>query len=512
MSILDSNKKIAKNSLLLYIRMLLNMVITFYTSRVVLNTLGVEDFGIYGVIGGIVSLLSFLNGCMSSTTSRFYTFELGRNDERQLKKVFSAALTIHIIIAVIILILGEFIGVWWIKNKLIVPLERINAVYWVFHLSIVTTVLNIVQVPYNAAIIAHEKMDIYAFVEILNSMLKLAVAFLITICHFDKLILYSVFLSCVALFVVCIYRVYCLNHFPETHYSFHNDKKIIKPLLSFSGWELFGACANVAKSQGNNILLNIFFGVTLNAAYSLSNQVYGAVGQFVNSFQIAVNPQIIKNYARGNMEQFFNLIYKSARFSYFIVLIPIIPIIYNIDYILVLWLKNPPVYVSIFVVLILLDTMVNTLATPLVFAAKSIGKIKYYQIIVGLLLFLNLPLSYILFLKFDMPYIMFYVRIVLSIATLIYRIYFLKWIVKMSLRNFWKNVCNKVISSTIFLFVVFSFVKYYWGVSVTLLDFVIQTIIIIVIEFVVIYFVGLYTSERLFINKVVTCFFKHKKL
>ena len=508
MVVLESQKKIAQNSIILYIRMLFNMVITFYTSRVVLDILGVDDFGIYGVIGGIVSLLSFLNGCMSSTTSRFFTFELGRENKKQLKKVFSSALTIHIVIAVVIIILGELIGTWWIKNKLVISSERIDAAYWVFHLSLLTTASNIVQVPYNAAIIAHEKMTAYAFIEILNSILKLAIVLLITICPFDKLILYSIFILCVAILITSIYVTYCLKYFPETHYSFHNDKETMRPLLTFSGWELFGAFANVAKSQGNNILLNLFFGVILNAAYSISNQVYGAVGQFVNSFQVAVNPQIIKSYAYGNVNHFFNLIYKSARFSYFIVLIPVIPIILNIDYILMLWLKKPPLYTNIFIILILLDTIVNAFAAPFVTAAKAIGKIKYYQIIVGILLYLNLPLTYLFFLKIEVPFIMFIIRIVLSVITLIYRIYFLKWMVKMPLKKFWKNTCNNIIIATLIIFAVCCIIKYSYGKASTLVEFTEQTVLIMIVEIIVIYFVGLFASERLLINSFVIRFLK----
>ena len=251
--------------------MLFNMVITFYTSRIVLEVLGVEDFGIYGVIGGVVALFSFLNGCMASATSRFLTFELGKGEFIQLKKVFSAALTIHIIIAVIVLICAEILGVWWIGNKLVISPERMDAAYWVFQFSLLISVINIIQVPYNAAIIAHEKMNVYALVEIFNSLLKLAIVYWLVGISFDKLIIYAVLMLGVTVIITTIYKIYCLMHFPETHYEFHKDKDIIKPMLTFSGWELFGAFANVIKSQGNNILLNMFFGVTLNAAYSISN-------------------------------------------------------------------------------------------------------------------------------------------------------------------------------------------------------------------------------------------------
>ena len=488
--------------------MLFNMFITFYTSRVVLEVLGIGDFGFYGVIGGFVSLFSFLNGCMASATSRFFTFALGRGDIEQLKKVFSAALTIHIIIAILVLILGEVAGLWWLKNKLIAPPERIEAAYWVFHLSVLTSVVNITQVPYNAAIIAHEKMNVYALVEMLNSLLKLVIVYLLVISSFDKLIVYSILMFCVALVITTIYKVYCLMHFSETYYSFQKNGNVIIPMLNFSGWELLGAFANVAKSQGNNILLNVFWGVILNAAYSIANQVYGAVGQFVNSIQLAVNPQIVKYYAIGNIEQFFTLIYRSSRLSYLMMLMLVFPIIYNIDYILVLWLKNPPVYAASFIVLILVDTMLNCLSGPLVTAAKAIGRIKYYQIIIGFLLFLNLPISYCFFLFFKSPIVMFLVGIVLSVVALIYRVYFLKKMVNMSVKDFWYKTCHKIVIVTIPLLVIYNLMLCYCGKANTFETFIFQSVFIILITSIVVYFIGLFKEEKLFIKENILSLFQ----
>lgn len=502
-----NNKRIAKNSIFLYIRMLFNMVITFYTSRIVLEVLGVEDFGIYGVIGGVVALFSFLNGCMASATSRFLTFELGKGEFIQLKKVFSAALTIHIIIAIIVLICAEILGIWWIGNKLVISPERMDAAYWVFQFSLLISVINIIQVPYNAAIIAHEKMNVYALVEIFNSLLKLAIVYWLVGISFDKLIIYAALMLGVTVIITTIYKIYCLMHFPETHYEFHKDKDIIKPMLAFSGWELFGAFANVIKSQGNNILLNMFFGVTLNAAYSISNQVYGAVGQFVNSFQTAVNPQIIKSYACGEKRQYFTLVYKSSRLSYLLMLIPIAPIIYNVDYILTLWLGNPPIYTGIFIILILVDTMINTLSGPLIIATKAIGRIKYYQIVISILLIMNLPFTYCFFLKHEKPFVMFLVGVFFSFLTLIYRVYFLRKVIRMPLKEYWNETFCRILISTIVLFFILYWMHSYYGVASIFFMFLVQSFCVVFVTLLIIYYIGLFPSERFLVRNMIRCWF-----
>ena len=498
-----NNKKIAQNSILLYIRMLFNMIITFYTSRVVLETLGVEDFGVYGVVGGIIAMFGFLNSCMSSATSRFLTYELGKGNNEQLKEIFSAALTIHIVIAILIFILGETLGLWWLENKLILDPDRMYAARWVYHLSLFTALINITQVPYNATIIAHERMNVYAYVEILNSSLKLGIAYFLTISPFDKLIIYAFLILGTTLIISTIYKIYCTKYFSESHYQFHCNAKIFKPMLNFSGWELFGNFANVANSQGSNILLNLFFGVILNAAYGISNQVYGALGQFINSFQLAVNPQIVKSYANGNLKHFFYLIYKSCRLSYLIMLIPIVGIIYNVDYILKLWLNDPPNYSSIFVTFILLDAMINSLAGPLVIAEKATGKIKYYQIIVGILLFLNLPISYFCFLKYQEPIIMFETKIVLSFITLCYRIYFLKRFIGLSIKEYIHTVFAKIIYPTVIIFILLYIMKYNVGDAKDLFTFTYQTIILTFTTIMITFTLGLTKSEKsTIINKL----------
>lgn len=484
--------------------MMLNMFITFFTSRIVLKYLGVEDYGLYGVVGGIISILGFINGSMSSATSRFLTFELGRGNQESLKKTFSAALSIHIIISILVLLLGESIGLWWLENKLVVPLERMEAARWVYQISIFSAILNITQVPFNALIISHEKMNVYAGVEILNSVLKLAVAFIISYSNHDHLIVYAILLFVVSVIITSLYKWYCSSHFEETNIDlFSKDDNIFKSLLSFSGWELFGNIANVAKSQGSNILLNLFFGVALNAAYTLANQVYGAVGQFVNGFQMAVTPQITKCYAAGDTKRFFSLVYKGCKYSLLIILVPLVPILFNIDYVLTLWLGSIPPYTSPFVILILIDTIITSCSGPLVVASKAIGNIKYYQIVIGFVLFINIPFIYLCFYLDENPLWLFIVRIFLSIIATTYRIVYLKWKANMSICNFLQYVLGRLAYPCIVISVVCVAIYITVGEATNIFVFLYESVALVAVTTFSVFFLGLSSRERkIFISKL----------
>ncbi|MCI6985875.1 MAG: polysaccharide biosynthesis protein, partial [Bacteroidales bacterium] len=289
----SNNKRIAKNTIMLYIRMFISMVVGLYTSRVVLATLGVEDYGIYGVVGGVVGMMGFLNASMSGATSRFLTFELGKGDKERLAKTFSSALIVHIAIAIIVFILAETVGLWFLCNKLNIPEGRMEAAHWVYQFSILATMLSITQVPYNATIIAHEKMNVYAYMEILNVSLKLLIVYLLTIGDFDKLKLYAVLTFAVSLIIMMIYRIYCLRHFKESRFHWVWDKTYLTPLLSFSGWNLYGNFGGIAGNQANNFVINSFFGVVMNAAASVAFTVSGIVTQFSSNAMTAFRPQII---------------------------------------------------------------------------------------------------------------------------------------------------------------------------------------------------------------------------
>ena len=314
----DNNKRIAKNTLLLYFRMLLMMAVSLFTSRVVLNTLGVEDFGIYSVVGGVVGMFVFINNSMSSATQRYITFALGKGDKNRLQTVFSTTLQIHSLIAVIIVLLGETVGLWFLYNKMQIPADRMDAALWVMQCSIVSMVVMIVSVPYNADVIAHEKMSAFAYISILEVVLKLAIVYLLLVFSYDKLILYAILILMIQILIRFCYSIYCNKHFEETKYKHVWDKKLFKEMTGFAGWSLFGNMAGVLFGQGLNMLLNVFFGPVVNAARAVAVQVQGAIQQFVANFQTALNPQITKTYAAGELNEMHRLMFRSARFSFYL--------------------------------------------------------------------------------------------------------------------------------------------------------------------------------------------------
>ena len=412
---------------MLYIRMLLTMGVSLYTSRVVLATLGVEDYGIYNIVGGVIVMFGFLNSSMSGATSRFLTFELGQDNYEKLKKTFSAALTVHILIAGIILILGETVGLWWLENKLVIPTERINPARWVYHLSILSAMVSITQVPYNATLIAHERMNVYAYVEILNGLLKLGIVYLLVIGDFDKLILYAALTLLVTIIITTIYKLYCTKNFQESHYKFGWNKEIIYPMLSFSGWDLYGNMCWMARGQGVNILLNLFFGVVVNAAYGIASQVQNVVQVFAKNFLTAVQPQIIKYYASGEIEKMEKLIINTAKFSFLLIFIICLPVLLETHFILQLWLKKVPDYAVAFCRLNILDILVLFSLADFVVgnSIRSTGKIKQFSIIGGTIVIFLLPISYFFLRVGFSPITPFVLNVLLSAIVYLVNIFIL---------------------------------------------------------------------------------------
>jgi O-antigen/teichoic acid export membrane protein len=372
------------------------MGVSLYTSRVVLNTLGVDDFGIYGVVGGIIAMFGFLNSSMSGATSRFLTFELGRQDYERLKKTFSAALTIHFIIALLILVLGETAGLWCLENKLVIAPDRMNAARWVFHLSVLASVINITQVPYNATIIAHERMNVYAYVAILNSLLKLGIVYLLIIGNFDKLILYAVLTLCVTIVITAIYKIYCARNFVESHYKFHWDKKIIKPMISFSGWNLYQSSSYTLRTQGINMILNMFYGVALNAAYGIANQVQTAVNSLSENFLMAVSPQIIKYYANRDFSKMQSLVINASKFTCLLLFMMSLPLTLETNFIMQLWLKNVPDYAVAFSQLFIIFKFISLSTNPASTVILATGRVKIWSLVAGTLFLLVIPITYFL--------------------------------------------------------------------------------------------------------------------
>ena len=338
----SSNKRIAKNALMLYVRMFLTMIVGLYTSRVVLNTLGVEDYGIYGVVGGVVSMLGFLNASMSGATSRFLTFELGRGDKQRLKDTFSSALIVHIGIALVVFVLAETVGLWFLTHKLVIPEGRMTAAHWVYQCSILSAMLGITQAPYNATIIAHEKMDIYAYVEILNVTLKLLIVYLLVIGNFDKLILYALLVLAVSVLIMMVYRIYCIRHFSESHFHWIWNPTILKPLLSFSGWDLYGNISTIVYNNGIAFVLNIFLGPLVNAANSIAMMVNGIAKSFAYNMIQAFRPQIIIKYSSREMNDMESLVLFSSMCSILMMSLVLVPCIFDGGILLALWLVKVP--------------------------------------------------------------------------------------------------------------------------------------------------------------------------
>jgi len=501
--------KIAKNTMYLYVRMLFSMGVALYTSRVVLDLLGVEDFGVYNIVGGVVTLFAFFNSAMSSATQRFFSFELGRKDYDKLRNTFNATVNIHITIAVLVFILAETIGLWFVNNKLNLPIERMNTVQWVYHYSVLTFLVGVIKVPFNALIIAHERMAAYAYLSIVEVVLKLLIVYLLIIVNADKLILYAILVFAVTFLIASVYVVYCLKHFKESQYHFYYDSRLYRVLLSYSGWSLFGNIAAVAKGQGTNILLNVFFGPALNAAYGIGIQVQTAVNLFVINFQLAVNPQIIKTYASGEKERMFFLILQSSKLSFILMYILAVPLLFDTEYILSIWLKSVPIYTPNFVFLIIINLLIDSFSGPLMAGTQATGKVKYYQIIVGTLLFMNLPLSY-LFLKFyKIPEFVFFISIFLSVLALGCRLFFLNRLIGFSFSIFVRKVLMRVLVVVLGSLIVPHLImkNLHPGFIRLFILFVSSSVIILVL----VYTIGIDKKETQFIKNLVLGKIKDKK-
>lgn len=411
----SNNKRIAKNTIMLYIRMFISMLVGLYTSRVVLATLGVEDYGIYGVVGGVVGMMGFLNASMSGATSRFLTFELGRGDKERLAKTFSSALIVHIGIAIVVLILAETVGLWFLSNKLNIPAERMQAAHWVYQLSILSAMFGITQVPYNAAIIAHEKMDVYAYVEILNVSLKLLIVYLLCIGNFDKLILYASLMLAVSILIMMVYRIYAIRQFPEAHFHWIWDKTYLRPLLSFSGWDLYGNACVIARQQGTNFLINIFYGVVYNAASGIATTVQGTISGLAFNIILAFRPQIIKQYAKGNVEDMSKLVGNAVCFTTILFGCMSIPLILETHYIMKAWLGVIPEKSEIFCQILLIASFLGLLNNIWNTCIHATGKIKEISIFSGTFFLISLPIIYVVF-QFKAPVESAYLVFILSIV------------------------------------------------------------------------------------------------
>lgn len=505
----ENNKRIAKNTLLLYCRMLFLMAVSLYTSRVVLNALGVEDFGIYNVVGGIVAMFTVLSGSLSAAISRFITYELGKGNSNNLNRIFSSAVTIQLGLAGMIIVLAETIGLWFLNVKMNIPEIRMEAANWVFQFSIITFSINLISVPYNASIIAHEKMSAFAYISILEAVGKLTIAYLIVISPMDKLIFYSILMCVVALIVRFTYGNYCKKHFSECIYHFIWDKQLLKQMFGFAGWNFIGATSAVLRDQGGNVIINLFCGPTVNAARAVAFQVNTAIHGFVSNFMTALNPQITKSYAANEHNYMMTLIYQGARLSFYMLLLLSLPVIINTHYILTLWLKIVPEHTVLFVQLILIFGMSEALSQPLITAMLATGKIRNYQIIVGGLQMMNLPVSYILLRNGIFPEIVIIVAILFSQCCLITRLLMLHYMIKLSIKKYIMKVYINVFVVALISSIIPLILKY--NMTESLLNFATITILSILYTGVVIYLIGCTNEERNFLNNKLKYFITKTK-
>lgn len=459
----STGKTIAKNTVFLYVRMLVVMAVTFFTARVILKSLGATDYGIYNVVGGVVTMLGFLNSALSASTSRFLTYELGVGDKEKLKITFSASLNLHIIIALLVLILGETIGLWFFSNKLVIPEERMTAAFWVYQFSIITTMVNFTQVPYSASLISHENMSVYAYVGLYEALMKLAIAFIIMYSPIDRLIFYGFLLMANTLTIQLFYRFYTKRRYEECRFRIVKDKNLYKTLVGYSGWDLFGNLASVCQNQGVSIVLNLFFGPLVNAARAIAVQIQNAVKMFTKNFMVAVRPRVVKNYAENKCSEMYSLTFTAIRLSLVLMMALVLPLIFETEFVLKVWLDDGyPPETALFARIILISAFFDTIENGQNMSFHAIGRIKKGNLICGTIMILSLPLGYLL-LKFGLPAeSVFYAVILTNVLNLVITLFIMKGYVNFSIMKMIKETYIPVlIVAAITLILPFAICKYY---------------------------------------------------
>lgn len=502
----ESNKRIAKNTLLLYGRMLLMLGVNLFASRVILRTLGVVDFGINNVVGGVIAMLGFLTGSLSGATSRFITFDLGTGDIEKLKKTFGSVIFIHYLVAGFILVLGETIGLWFVITQLNIPPERSTAAMFVYQFSILSSILGIISVPYNSDIIAHEKMSAFAYISLMDVILKLFIVYLLLIIPLDKLITYSFLFFLIQLLDIIIYYVYCKKHFVETRVNPKYNKEQFKEIASYGGWTMTGYLSIVGYTQGLNILLNIFFGPAVNAARGIAVQVQNACMQFTNNFQMAFNPQITKSYAQGDMHRMHSLIIHGSKFSFYILLFIIVPLMIEAPTVLKIWLGIVPEHTVNFLRLILIIGLLTTLNNEILISLHATGKIRKFQIIESSMLLSIVPIAYTCLKLFHLPPEgVFLVHICVEIATEFVRLYIVLPMIQMSIKHYIIKVLFPIVIiaaiSPILPLIVNSVIDNETS------NFFAVCLTCIVYNGLIIYFIGCTTREKAFVKAQFSAFY-----
>ncbi len=496
-----NNKRIAKNTILLYVRLLFTMAVGLFTSRVVLNTLGINDYGTYNVVAGVVTMFSLFTGSLSTAISRFLTFTLGKGDNERLSLVFSTSMNVMIGMAVVVVLVAEFFGVWFLNSHLNIPHDRLLAANWVFQFSVLSFVLNMICIPYDAAIIAHERMSAFAYMSILDVTLKLIIVYMLYISPIDKLISYSFLLCCVGIIKRLIYGVYCTRNFDECHYHLVYDKSLLKEMTSFAGWNFFGSASFLLNNQGVNIITNIYFSVATNAARGVANQVEAIVRQFATNFTMAINPQITKSYASGNLDYTYNLICRSSKFSYLLLLFLSVPFFFEAETIMRLWLGVYPKEAPLFLRLTLIITMIDLLGNSPAIAAWATGNIKHYYIYVGTIVNIMFPLSWLLF-AIGMPaYTSYLIGILVYFFTLITKIYIIKTLIGFSPRNYYSAVLIPIFITTMLSLLIPTL--FYYLLQRTILNTILVVAVSLLWTMIMIFYTGLTKRERQIVTEAV---------
>ena len=501
---ISDNKRIAKNTLLLFLRMFYSLIISLYTTRVVLSSLGFTDYGIYNVVGSVVSMFVFLKSALGNASNRFITFALGKGDETRLNVVFSTSVLVHFILGLIIVVLAETVGLWFLYEKMVIPEERMVAAQWCYQFSVLTCFLSVICVPYDAEIIAHERMGVFAFVQVFNTTINLLIVYLISHTSYDRLILYSFLLMVIQILNRVFYGIYCGRTFKECHFKWIKDKSLIKEMTSFAGWSMFGNLAVVCYNQGLNILINLFYGPVVNAARGIAVQVQGIVKGFITNFQIAVNAQITKSYAVKDMQRMRSLIILSSKFSYYLMLILSLPVFFGAPKILGLWLGNVPDHTVNFIRILIFIMLVSTLENSIAVSKQAVGNIRNYQIIVGSLLLTILPVSYVV-LRLGAPVeSIFIVHLIVAMISQIVRVLLVRKDIGLPLREYLNVVVFRLavvtVISSIVPFVIYKFCPdTIWMMILVILCSIISVAVSVMLF-------GVNETERQFILKYVRGF------
>lgn len=498
----SDNKRIARNTFYMYLRMFVNMAVLLYTSRLIIEYLGVSDFGIYNVVGGVVVVFSFISTSMTSSTSRFLSFSLGKKDYQEVDKVFSTTIFLHICLSILVIVLSETIGLWYVNNYLVFPHERISIVHFVFQFSVFNTVFMIMTIPYSSLIMSNERMNVYAFISLFDVFMKLFLTLYLGFTSYDRLLVYACGLMFLGIIVMFLNIVYVRHKKLISIWSIKPDRSIVKQLLSYSGWSLIGNMSSVCNTQGLNLVLNYFFGNIVNAAFGITSRVLSAINSLSGGFQVSLNPQITKSYSAGNLPRHFSLVCNSAKYSFFLIIIIAIPIFFNIDTILRYWLVNYPEETPVFVQLIMLTSIMSTIGNPFGVSVDSTGKIKKMSIIISVLNVSVLPVSIVVLYLFKIPYLSLIVNFVLTFVCQCVKLRETHRLTGMQYKDVFdkalKPIIKVAIPSVIIPYVIYSLLN-----KGSFLFLCINVVLMVLSISLIIYIIGLSKEERQLVNSYI---------